>query len=126
MANDDGNPLARHGGLSYLEVPTYDPEASAAFYEAVLGWRIDRRGAGDIRFTDGDGLLLGRFVRALAPSREPGFVPFLYVRDIDDALARAKSHGGELVEAARLEGDTRIGRVRDPAGNVIGLWQFAG
>jgi predicted enzyme related to lactoylglutathione lyase len=32
--------LARHGGLSYLEIPAIDPRQSAAFYEKVVGWNV--------------------------------------------------------------------------------------
>ena len=35
--------LARHGGLSYLEIPAVDVRQSAAFYEKVLGWNLDWR-----------------------------------------------------------------------------------
>jgi predicted enzyme related to lactoylglutathione lyase len=32
-------------------------------------------------------------------------------------------NGGEIVEGARPEGNLRVGLFRDPAGNVLGLWQ---
>jgi predicted enzyme related to lactoylglutathione lyase len=41
--------LARHGHLSYLEIPALDIEQSAAFYEAVFGWKVERRGSGSAR-----------------------------------------------------------------------------
>jgi predicted enzyme related to lactoylglutathione lyase len=121
----DGNPLARHGGLSYLEIPAADPRRSATFYEQVLGWRIDRRSDDDLRFMDAKGLLLGRFAIDRAPSREPGWSPVFYVDGLDAAIARAVAAGGEVVQAIRPEGDVRVARLRDPAGNQLGLWQFA-
>jgi len=33
----EANPLAKHGHLSYLEIPAMDPRQSAAFYERVFG-----------------------------------------------------------------------------------------
>jgi len=33
--------------------------------------------------------------------------------------------GGEIAKAQRTEGDTKIAEIRDPAGNLLGLWQFA-
>ena len=125
MANDPkANPLARHGGLSYLEVPAAEPERSAEFYARVAGWKIDRRAEMDYRFSDGAGLLLGRFVIDRPPAREPGLTPVFYVDALDAALDAARAHGGEVAEPARREGDVRMARVRDPAGNLIGLWQF--
>lgn len=121
---NDANPLARHGGLTYLEIPAREPQAVAAFYESVLGWKIDRRSERDFRFADADMLLIGRFVADRAAAREGGFVPFVYVVGIDAAVARAGKAGGEVCEAIRPENDIRVVRLRDPAGNVIGLWEF--
>jgi predicted enzyme related to lactoylglutathione lyase len=69
----DANPLIRHGGVSYLEIPAVHPPQSAAFYERVLGWIIDRRNIDDFRFSAGDGLLIGRWVKSHAPPDSPAF-----------------------------------------------------
>jgi predicted enzyme related to lactoylglutathione lyase len=47
------------------------------------------------------------------------------VDSIDDTLARVVAHGGEVVEGPHLDspGGQWIARLRDPAGNVIGLYQ---
>jgi predicted enzyme related to lactoylglutathione lyase len=119
------NPLARHGGLSYLEIPAVHPRQSADFYAHVLGWQIDERAADDFRFSDGNGLLIGRFAIDRAASREPGLVPFIYVESLDAAVARVVAKGGEIVKPPYAEGDVRVARIRDPAGNLLGLWQFA-
>jgi predicted enzyme related to lactoylglutathione lyase len=121
----DGNPLARHGALSYLEIPAAAPRESARFYERVLGWHIERRSDDDFRFTGADGRLIGRWVKGRAAAREPGMVPYLYVDAVGDAIARAVEDGGEILEGPVAEGDILIARVRDPGGNLIGLWQFA-
>lgn len=121
----EGNPLASHGRLSYLEIPARDPRKSATFYERVFGWKIDERSSGDFRFADGDGLLIGRWATDRAVSREPGVLPVIYVNGIEAAVARAAANGGEVVAAPYAEGDVRVARIRDPAGNVVGLWEFA-
>lgn len=126
MATSEGNPLARNGGLSYLEIPTLEPRRSADFYGAVLGWSIDRRSDDDIRFSDGAGLLLGRFVRDRAAAPAPALVPIFYVVGLDAAVARAAAHGGEIVQPVTPEGDVRVARLRDPAGNHVGLWELGG
>jgi hypothetical protein len=33
---------------------------------------------------------------------------------------------GEVVAPSAAQGDIHVARMRDPAGNLIGLWQFAG
>ena len=115
--------LARHGGLSYLEIPAVDPQQSATFYGQVFGWRIRRSETDDPRFEDPTGHLIGRWVAGRASSREPGLLPYIYVDRIDDAVGRVVVHGGEVLQATYAEGNLWVATVRDPAGNVIGLWQ---
>ena len=119
------NPLAKHGRLSYLEIPAVDPRQSAAFYERVFGWKIDQRSTDDFRFSDRDGLLIGRWATGGVASREAGILPFIYVDDIEAAIERVTTNGGEIVKPPYAEGDVRVARIRDPAGNLVGLWQFS-
>jgi uncharacterized protein len=116
------NPLARHGGLSYLHIPARDADQSAAFYERVLGWTIERRDGVAARFSTPDGLLIGGF-----GSDEPGagFVPWFYVDGIEAAIERVTSSGGRVVDPLAAKGDIRVVEIHDPAGNRLGLWQFA-
>jgi len=117
------NPLARHGGLTYLHIPAADLRQSAAFYGEVFGWKIEERGDG-LRFADRDGLLIGGF--GLGPAqREERLVCYFYVEDIDAAVARGTAAGGEVAAPPAVQGDIHVARVRDPAGNLIGLWQFS-
>jgi uncharacterized protein len=115
--------LARNGGLSYLEIPAVDPERSAAFYERVLGWRIDRNDPPHVKFLDQTGHLLGRWRTGRAISSKPGLLPFIYVDRIDEAVSRVMPNGGEVVKAPYPEGNLLVAAIRDPAGNMIGLWQ---
>jgi predicted enzyme related to lactoylglutathione lyase len=115
--------LARHGGLSYLEIPAVDPHQSAGFYGHVLGWSLERRETGDPHFEDPTGHLIGRWVTGRAISREPGLLAYFYVNRVDEAVGRAVAHGGEVVQAPYTEGNLWVATVRDPAGNLIGLWQ---
>jgi predicted enzyme related to lactoylglutathione lyase len=115
--------LTRHGGLSYLEIPATDLRRSAGFYEQVLGWKVEWRSSEDPRFADRTGHLIGRWVTGRAIAREPGLLPYMYVDRIDDAVAGVTAHGGEVVRAPYAEGNLWVATVRDPAGNLIGLWQ---
>jgi uncharacterized protein len=115
--------LARNGGLSYLEIPATDPRQSAVFYEKVVGWNVHGLDTAEPKFNDPSGYLIGRWVTGRAISREPGLLPYIYVDHINDAVEQAKAWGGEIVKAIYPEGDLLVATVRDPAGNVIGLWQ---
>jgi predicted enzyme related to lactoylglutathione lyase len=115
--------LARHGHVSYLEIPADDCERSAAFYETVFGWQIRRRDDGDRSFDDRSGDLIGRWVNGRAPSREPGLLPYIYVDGIDDVVRQVVARGGEAVQPVCPEGDLWVATFRDPAGNLMGIWQ---
>src|SRR5438045_9793969 len=109
--------------LTYLELPASDARRAAEFCRAVLGWKIEERGEGDFRFADEAANLIGRWIGGRAS--EPGMVPYFSVEQVADAVALAPVHGGEVVAAPRREGDVLVARLRDPAGNVNGVWQFA-
>ena len=115
--------LARHGHVSYLEIPAVDADKTAAFYEAVFGWSVQRRDGGHISFDDRSGNLIGGWVTDRAASREPGLVPYIYVERIDEIVQRIVKQGGEVVKAPYPEGDLWVATFRDPAGNVLGIWQ---
>jgi predicted enzyme related to lactoylglutathione lyase len=117
--------LIRHGGLSYLEIPALDKNQSAKFYTKVLGWQ-ERGDSDEPKFSDPSGHLIGRWVTGRAISRRPGLMPFFYVDRLKAVVARVKAHGGEIVKGPRPEGNLWISTIRDPAGNLIGLWQVRG
>lgn len=117
--------LTRHGGLSYLEIPAIDVRKSAAFYAKVVGWIVDGPDTDAPKFSDATGHLIGRWKSDLAVAREPGLLPFIYVDDVRKAVQAAAANGGEIVKAPYPEGNLLVATVRDPAGNVIGLWQEA-
>jgi predicted enzyme related to lactoylglutathione lyase len=118
---DEG--LARHGHVSYLEIPAIDGEKSAAFYEVVFGWQIRRRDSGQHSFDDGSGNLIGAWVTDRAASREPGLVPYIYVDRIDEVIQRLVTQGGQIIRPPYPEGDLWVATFRDPAGNLMGVWQ---
>jgi uncharacterized protein len=42
---------------------------------------------------------------------------------IDESLGRVTAHGGEVTVPPYREGDLWVALFRDPAGNIIGVWQ---
>jgi uncharacterized protein len=67
------NPLARHGHVSYLEIPAVDIERSSTFYEAVFDWEIRRGDAEHVSFDDRSGELIGRWVTDSGCPASPGY-----------------------------------------------------
>ena len=115
--------LAHHGHVSYLEIPAVDTEKSATFYEAVFGWAVERRANGRRSFDDGTGTLIGSWATGRTASREPGLLPYIYVNHIDAIIERLVKKGGEVVTPPYPEGDLWVATFRDPAGNLLGVWQ---
>jgi uncharacterized protein len=114
--------VARVGGVSYLRIPAPDARAAAEFYAAVFDWRVDvdrERPS----FEDGTGHVIGHFMPDLPVAGEAGVIPYVYVRSVDETLEKAAAHGGELVRSPFPEGDLWVASFRDPAGNVVGVWQ---
>jgi predicted enzyme related to lactoylglutathione lyase len=115
-------PLFRHGKLSYIQIPALDAQVSSAFYAAVFGWTIG--GSPDhVSFQDTSGELIGAFVTNLAIANEPGILPYIYVQGLDATIERVEASGGQVVKPPYPEGDLWVATFRDPAGNILGLWQ---
>lgn len=112
----------RSGGISYLRIPATDPQASAEFYRDVFGWSVHTDRA-EPSFEDGTGHVIGHFLSNQAVAGEAGVRPYVFVDDIDAMLLRVRAAGGAVVEQPYPEGDLWVATFRDPAGNVIGIWQ---
>jgi uncharacterized protein len=114
--------VARPGGVSYLAMPARDAAESAKFYRAVFGWEI--RGDSDsLSFSDGTGHVIGHWRTDLAATGEAGIRPYIYVTRLEEVLRAATEQGAEIVSPPYPEGSLTIATFRDPAGNVVGIWQ---
>lgn len=112
----------RPGDVTYLRLPAPDPSRAAAFYESVFGWRF--RGSPDApAFDDATGHVIGHLMPELPVAGAAGIRPYIYVDSIDAASAALVAAGGTMVEEPYPEGDLWVATFRDPAGNVLGIWQ---
>jgi uncharacterized protein len=110
----------RPGGVSYLRIAASDVRQSATFYRTVFGWNTDNDAD---RFADATGHVIGHFMIDLPVAGEAGVIPYIYVQDIDETLARVTSAGGQVSIQPYSEGELWVAMTRDPAGNAIGVWQ---
>ncbi len=122
MSAEDDPRVFRPGGISYLRVPAADPQRAAAFYERVFGWAVDRD-RGEPSFEDGSGHVIGHFVADLPSAGEAGVRPYVFVESIDRTLERIADEGCDVVTPPYPEGTLWVAVFRDPAGNVVGIWQ---
>jgi uncharacterized protein len=124
MSTDPSPPsVFRPGAVSYLHLPAPDPAASAAFYAAVFGWQTEVQDAQSARFADGSGHVIGHFMAEQPVSGAAGPRPYIYVENIATTLAAVRGAGGEVTLEPYSEGSLLVATFRDPAGNIIGVWQ---
>lgn len=110
----------------HFEIPVDDPERAQQFYQAVFDWKV--QGYGDFPYwlvqagpedeRGADGALIGRSETHRAP------VVIIGVEDLDASTQRATEAGAQLVQGKQaVPGMGWSAYLRDPEGNVIGLWQ---
>ncbi len=119
-------PTLANGKICYVEIPAVDVRRSVAFYEAVFRWQIRRRGDGSTAFDDGAGQVSGTWVAGRPPSGQPGLLIYVMVDDIAATIDAITAHGGEIVHLVGVDAPEITARFRDPAGNVLGLYQERG
>lgn len=116
-------PTLANGKICYLELPASDVNRSADFYAKVFGWGIRKRGDGAVAFDDGPGEVSGTWVTGRAPSGEPGLLVYVMVDSVADTIEAVIANGGEIVQPIGGDAPEITARFRDPAGNVLGLYQ---
>ena len=112
-----------NGKICYVEIPTTDVARSAAFYTGVFGWKTRRRGNGSTAFDDATGQVSGSWIIGRPPATAPGLM--LYVM-VDDAATTCKTiveHGGEIVQPIGGDAPEITARFKDPAGNILAIYQ---
>ena len=116
-------PTQANGKVCYIEIPATDIERSAAFYHEVFGWRIRQRGDGSTAFDDTTGEVSGAWVVGRPPAAEPGLLVYVMVDSVAAAVDAVVANGGEIVQPIGADAPEITARFRDPAGDVIGLYQ---
>jgi predicted enzyme related to lactoylglutathione lyase len=112
-----------NGKICYLELPTRDVSASAAFYSGVFGWTTRHREDGHLAFDDATGEVSGTWVTGRPPSPEPGLLVYIMVDSVERTIELMTAFGGEIVQPIGGDAPEITARFRDPGGNVLGLYQ---
>src|ERR1700744_393499 len=120
-----GTPTLATGKICYLEIPAADVERSARFYRDAFGWELRTRGDGAIAFDDAVKEVSGSWVTGRPASARPRNMGPVMVAGLADAEATVRAAGGEVLNEDAAPGE-RVAHVRDPAGNVIGVYQEPG
>jgi uncharacterized protein len=116
-------PTLKNGKICYIEIPATDIARSAAFYQHAFGWSIRKRGDGSTAFDDAVGEVSGAWVLGRPPASAPGLMVYIMVDSVAATLDLITANGGEIVQPVGVDAPEITARFRDPAGNVIGLYQ---
>jgi uncharacterized protein len=119
-------PTFANGKICYIEIPATDIARSADFYKRVFGWTIRQRGDGSTAFDDAVGQVSGTWVLGRPPASTPGLLIYVMVDSVAATVDAIVANGGEIVQPIGADAPEITARFRDPAGNVIGLYQQPG
>ena len=117
------SPTLGSGKLCYLEIPAIDRQISALFYQKVFGWNVRHRGDGSFAFDDGVNEVSGTWVLNRTAMREPGLLIYIMVENAAATADAVVAAGGEIVQPIGDDAPEITIRFRDPAGNVLGIYQ---
>jgi uncharacterized protein len=109
----------------WFEVGGRDLPTLTAFYEELLGWKVDADNPMKYGMVDtgGEGGIPGGIFAA--PDEAPEYVTFYAdVADVKATLEQAEKLGGKvLVEPRPIDGGATIAMVSDPEGHPVGIIQ---
>ena len=116
-------PTLGNGKICYLEIPASDVSRSADFYRKVFGWNIRKRGDGQLSFDDGVGEVSGTWVLNRPPMDKVGLLIYIMVTSVEETITAIVKNSGEIVQPIGCDAPEITARFRDPAGNILGIFQ---
>lgn len=113
-----------HGKICYLEIPANTAEASADFYRAIFGWKVRRRGDGEIAFDDPSGVS-GTWVKESDRTPDERTRTYIMVDTIAETLEQIVAAGGRVLTPRKEigAGMGAFAHFADPVGNEFGLYE---
>jgi uncharacterized protein len=119
-------PTYRTGKICYVEIPANDIERSAEFYRRAFGWHIRKRGDGAIAFDDTVNEVSGTWVLGRPVAAEAGLMVYIMVATAARAVEAVIAAGGQIVHPVDPKAREVVATFRDPAGNLMGIYQQPG
>ncbi|HMI48467.1 MAG TPA: VOC family protein [Gemmatimonadaceae bacterium] len=113
-----------HGKICYLEIPAKTPQASADFYSNIFGWKVRKRGDGELAFDDTGGVS-GTWVKESDRTPDERTRTYIMVDDIAKSLKQIEAAGGRVL-TRRTDighGMGAFAAFADPVGNEFGLYE---
>jgi predicted enzyme related to lactoylglutathione lyase len=102
----------------FMDLRTHDRDRSRAFYADLFGWR-----ATESLFMGAEGPWGGLTQLATDDERQPQWVPYAPVDDLDAALARAVDLGATSTRPRVDLPQGSVAVIEDPTGATLALWE---
>ena len=119
-------PTLANGKICYIELPATDVARSADFCQRVFGWNMRKRGDGSTAFDDTTGQVSGAWVLGQPPASAPGLLFYVMVDSVAVTIDLVMANGGDIVQPIGADAPEITARIRDPGGNIVGLYQEPG
>jgi predicted enzyme related to lactoylglutathione lyase len=113
------SPNYRTGKICYIEIPAINISESAQFYQRAFGWHIRQHNDGSTAFDD-------MWVTGRPPSNTPGLLVSIMVASATTSIETIIAAGGEIVQPVNPDEREVYAHFRDPAGNILGIYQQEG
>jgi uncharacterized protein len=114
------------GALTWNELQSPDPQASASFYGGLFGWSTEQApGMSDVYLLVKNAGANNGGIRELGPGMPPSWLVYFATDDIDAALAKVRELGGTTIVPTMDIGVAKIAVVSDPQGAVFALYAGA-
>jgi predicted enzyme related to lactoylglutathione lyase len=126
MSTTVEEPTYRTGKICYIEIPATDIQQSAEFYRRAFGWQTRQRGDGSTAFDDTVNAVSGTWVLGRPVAADPGLMVYIMVASAAKAVEAVMAAGGEIVHQVDPSAREVVATFRDPAGNLIGIYQQPG
>ena len=115
-----------NGKICYLEIPADSIEESSNFYSVVFGWQTRTRGDGSLAFDDATGGVSATWKLDRPPMTDVGLLVYVMVDSVASTIEKVTANGGIIVQPVGADAPEITARFRDPAGNILGLYQEPG
>src|SRR4051794_25154683 len=113
------------GTPSYVDIGSPDPDATAAFYGALFGWKVNDLGpdAGGYKMAQID----GDDIAGIGPQQAPGppyWTTYITVDNVEDTAKKVEAAGGTVLAPPMDVMDAgRMVVFMDPNGAAFSAWQ---
>lgn len=117
------------GCMGWNELQTRDPDTAVAFYSALFGWKVEpiEQDGATVYVTiknQADWMNGGIMPMSEQHGEAPPFwITYFIVPSCDEAVARVKELGGEVLAGPMEPGMGRIAVVSDPQGAVFAVFE---